>query len=179
MSEGNIGYIFCSNCGAQNPEKNNFCSRCGMRIIRVPAAGTTGLECGNCQHLNDGSASFCVRCSHPLPKDANVREIEDVAVVEFMRENIDFENHREFVNVLNKVIKKRIIIDLSAVKWMDSTGIGMIVTFTYKTSRTKQEVKIVGVCKKIMEAIKALQVDNVLDLYGEVNEALASWGLVP
>lgn len=178
MATGQPGFIFCSGCGCQNPERNLFCSRCGTRILRAPAEGVAGLECPNCRHKNDEGAAFCIRCSAPLPKDVVIKETEDVLTLSIMKDQVDFENHREFVAILNKIIKKRIIIDLSNVKWMDSTGIGMLVTYAYKTTRTKQEVKIVGVGAKIKEAIRALRVDNVLDIYEDSPAALASWGLV-
>ena len=34
-------YVYCPECGFQNPETANFCSRCGTALVRDAAADTT------------------------------------------------------------------------------------------------------------------------------------------
>ena len=76
-------------------------------------------------------------------------------------------------------MRNKIIVDVSDVKWMDSTGIGTLVSQVYRYTRTKQELKIVGMNDRIFQAVKQLQVDNVLDLCETINDARVAWGLPP
>jgi anti-anti-sigma factor len=94
-------------------------------------------------------------------------------------DEIDFENHSLLQPIFKAVKRKCILIDLSKVKWMDSTAIGTLVSQTYRAARAKQEIKFVGMNKRVFEAVKALSVDNVLDIYPDINAARAAWGLPP
>lgn len=42
--------MFCTQCGAQNPDDNSFCTRCGARIAAAPAANQN-------QHPSQGAAA--------------------------------------------------------------------------------------------------------------------------
>lgn len=201
-------FNFCRKCGYQNPTKNNFCARCGESLKSVasimgtaaqpqaPAAAQSSQtqypgapappsqpvddgKCPNCKHINQPGAEFCKRCGMPMSKDFVVEDQGDCAVIKINLENFDFENHMHLRPVFKAILKKKIIIDLNNVKWMDSTGIGTLVTFTYQGARTGQSLKIVGMNQKIFGAIKSLQVDNVLELCQDVNSCRVDWGLPP
>jgi anti-anti-sigma factor len=81
--------------------------------------------------------------------------------------------------LFTKVKEQRVLIDLCKVEFMDSVGIGSLVTLIYKTNRTKQEIKFIITADKILKAIKGLGVDNVLEIYEDEQAARASWGLIP
>ena len=70
-------------------------------------------------------------------------------------------------------MRKRVIIDLSDVKFIDSTGIGTIATLYYKTNRTKQEIVLVGLDEQVMKPIKALGVDNLFVICESRDKAFA------
>jgi hypothetical protein len=36
-----MSYIYCPECGFQNPESANFCARCGSALVKEPAADAT------------------------------------------------------------------------------------------------------------------------------------------
>jgi pSer/pThr/pTyr-binding forkhead associated (FHA) protein len=36
-----VSHVYCPECGFQNPEAANFCSRCGARLIKEPASDAT------------------------------------------------------------------------------------------------------------------------------------------
>ena len=184
-------FLFCPKCGFQNTGKNNFCSRCGNKLRTAasfahaaPAApsappASQELRCGNCGHANPPDAEFCRGCSMPMSALVTVDNQDDLIYIKLNMQELDFENHRILAPVFKAVMRKKIIVDVSAVKWMDSTGIGALVSQVYRFTRTNQEMKIVGMNSKILGAVKQLQVDNVLDIYETVSHARVSWGLTP
>jgi len=179
MAKTDFNFNFCKNCGAQNPVANKFCSRCGTPIQRQLAWQEKGMKCAACGYVNPQDAKFCIQCSSAMSQEIIVIDQGDVTVVKVKVKKIDSENRKSLVPVFNRIAKKKIIVDLEGVECIDSTGIGTLVTQTYKSSRTNQETKLINVSLSVMGQIQALQVDNVLDIYETMDEARASWGLPP
>ncbi len=175
-------YIFCDSCGAQNPTGKNFCTKCGGRMHHVAPAGTARTDistCEKCGHPNAKTSRFCAACSAPLVSDFKVTDEYDYMLVEINLDHIDFENHKDLSTLAKKLSNQHLVFDLSEVKWIDSTGIGALITLVHRFSRENQELKFFGIDPKVMNAIKALQADNVLECFDSINEILVSWGLPP
>ena len=135
------------------------------------------MFCGHCGHHIPDTNNFCCRCGTPILQCLTVTEEKEVAVISWKKDCINSGNHGEITGIFPKILKKRIIIDLTKVTFIDSVGIGTLVTLYYKINRTKQEIRIVGVNHNIMRAIKALGVDNVLEIRDSKEHALAEWGI--
>ena len=158
-------FIFCTRCGYTNTLNNNFCSRCGERLksavtyaaglkTKVAAAAAVAAPvhvekhtCPNCNAENPPAAEFCKHCSMPITQSISVENLNDMIKITLNADEIDFENHSMLQPVFKAVKRKKILIDLSKVKWMDSTAIGTIVTQTYRAARAHQEIKFVGISK--------------------------------
>jgi len=136
------------------------------------------MFCGNCGHVVPSTNNFCSRCGHPINHDFVTEEREGVFVIEAATKNIDYTNHGELTSIFNRIKRKRIIIDLSKVEFIDSTGIGTLVTLYYKTTRTKQQIIVVGVQTGPMNAMKALGVDNLIVFADTQEQAFAEWGII-
>ncbi len=176
------GYRFCSECGAQNPAKNKFCAKCGACSVKPQKKAATeeqSAQCPNCGNLNSTGARFCPACSAPLNPDYDVSNDGDYVHIRIHLKQIDFENSRELSTLTKKIDDPYVIVDMSEIEWMDSSGIGAIVTVVHRFTRNQQQVKFVGIQNKVMTSIKALRADNIIDYYETMNEALVSWGLPP
>ena len=136
------------------------------------------MFCGHCGHLVPDTNNFCSRCGQPITNNFITSEVEKVFIIEAKTDTIDYTNHGELTAIFNRINRKRILIDLSTVQFIDSTGIGTIVTLYYKTNRTKQEIFITGVTDQVMTSIKALGVDNLFLLYESKGKAFAEWGIL-
>lgn len=177
-----LEHNFCVHCGHQNPARNNFCARCGQRMYEAAPAGSSKediVECPRCNHPNARSSKFCAACSGPLDDDFQIIDAEDFIMVKINLEQIDFENHKNLSALTKKIKDEYIIFDMGRVKWIDSTGIGALVTLTNRFTRTQQQLKFIGITPKVNEALQALQVDNIIDIAGTLNEAITTWGFPP
>lgn len=175
-------FAFCNHCGHQNRKENKFCSKCGQRIQIYSINGKATQEtadCPNCGQPNSVESRFCSGCSEPLVEDFKVADEGDFVKVSINLSQIDFENHRDLNTLSKRLRSQRILLDMTRVKWIDSTGIGALVTLTNRFARTQQEMKFYGMTPKVLDAFRALQVDNILELYETENEALVSWGMPP
>jgi anti-anti-sigma factor len=104
-------------------------------------------------------------------------EREGVFVIEAKTKNIDYTNHGELTSIFTRIKRKRVIIDISKVEFIDSTGIGTLVTMYYKTTRTKQQIIVTGVQNAPLNAMKALGVDNLIVFADTQEKAFAEWGI--
>jgi len=135
------------------------------------------MFCGNCGHVVPSTNNFCSRCGNPMNHDFATEEREGVFIIEAKTPNIDYTNHGELTSIFNRVKRKRIIIDLSSVDFIDSTGIGTLVTMYYKTTRTKQHIIVVGVQSAPLNSMKALGVDNLIEIVESRAKAFVEWGI--
>ncbi len=182
MPSKDRNFMFCDSCGAQNPSRNNFCAKCGARMHASAAKGALPEDissCERCGHPNTPTSRFCSACSAPLVSDFRVVDEEDYVLVEVRLDHIDFENAKDLSTLTKRLNDQHIIVDLTEVRWIDSTGIGALITLVHRFAHSGQEVKFFGIDSKVMNAIKALQADNVLDVFDTKNELLVSWGFPP
>lgn len=143
----------------------------------VTLRGETAMFCGNCGHVVPSTNNFCSRCGQPVNRDFTTEEVQGIFVIEANVKNIDYTNHGEITSIFNRARRKRIVIDLTKVEFIDSTGIGTLVTLYYKTNRTKQHIIVVGVQKEPLKAMKALGVDNLIEIVETRDKAFAEWGI--
>lgn len=71
--------------------------------------------------------------------------------------------------------KKRIVIDLSGVEWMNSTGLGILIS-SYTTLRNHNgELKLANITDKIHSLLTITKLITVFDAHDSVDEAIASF----
>jgi len=135
------------------------------------------MYCGKCGSYISENNNFCSKCGTPASSSFKGINTDDYYIIKTESKNVDYTNHSEMHALFANTKDKLILIDLSKCKFIDSVGIGGLVTLVYKTNRTKQEIKFIINSNSILKSIKALGVDNVLDIYETEKEARSSWGL--
>jgi anti-sigma B factor antagonist len=80
-----------------------------------------------------------------------------------------------FENAVNQDIRK-VLLDLGKVSWMDSSGLGVIVSGHTTLSRAGGSLKVLNVTKKIKELFIITKLITIFETYGDEQEALASFG---
>ncbi len=82
--------------------------------------------------------------------------------------------HDQFHDLV-KQNKKKIIIDLSKVEWMNSTGLGILISGLTTLKNNQGELKLANVTDKIQSLLAITKLVTVFESYDSVDEAVASF----
>ena len=85
----------------------------------------------------------------------------------------------EVKDVFQKAVdqdKKKVLLDLGRVNWMDSSGLGVIVSGHTTLSRAGGSLRILNATKKIHELFIITKLITIFDTYTDEQEALNSFG---
>ncbi len=72
--------------------------------------------------------------------------------------------------------RKKVLLDLGKVSWMDSSGLGVIVSGHTTLSRAGGALKILNATKKIQELFIITKLITIFETYTDEQEALNSFG---
>ncbi len=75
--------------------------------------------------------------------------------------------------------EKKIVLDISHVDHLDSTGIGVLAYCFGTLNRSGGEMRIAGAQGKVLHLLQITKLDNVLPLYSSVEKACAGLGVKP
>jgi anti-anti-sigma regulatory factor len=134
------------------------------------------MLCRKCGAHVPPQNNFCTKCGTSVSQNFTGKNADDYFVILAKCKSMDYTNHGELAAMFDKLKDQRVLIDLGRVEFIDSVGVGGIVTLVYKTNHTKQDVKFIIKAAPVLKAIKALSVDNVLNIYEDEAAARTSWG---
>ncbi len=66
------------------------------------------------------------------------------------------------------------VVDLSAVPYVDSAGIGSLIGAQVSHQRSGRSLALVGVNERIRNVLKITQVENVFSIYGTLEEVISA-----
>jgi anti-anti-sigma factor len=99
--------------------------------------------------------------------DIHYRDLKEHKIVE-LKGDIDYFSVSELKNALFKLIHDKapsIILDLQHVEYMDSSGLGLIVTAHRVMNNYNGKISLVNVCDDIRVILKLATVDTLLTIY--------------
>jgi len=103
---------------------------------------------------------------------------EDVAIVnvsgKLMGGNETKEVHEKIKSLLADGLKK-IVIDLSKVKWLNSSGLGMLISCLTSVTNAEGKLKIVGATEKVHSLFMITKLITVFDSYETVDQAVTTF----
>ncbi len=106
------------------------------------------------------------------------KEDDDIAVVELEGDLVVSEIDKlrqEVHNLINEKIYK-IILDMSGVNFIDSSGIGLLVEFLKSLNKYPEgRLKLTNLGKYVREILKQIQLYSIFEIYDSVDEALESF----
>ena len=82
---------------------------------------------------------------------------------------------REEITKLLAEDKKKLILDLGEVSYMDSAGVGELVSVYTSVKNRGGELKLAALTKKIKDLLSITQLMTIFDTYETLEEALASF----
>jgi anti-sigma B factor antagonist len=71
--------------------------------------------------------------------------------------------------------KKRVVIDLAGVEWMNSTGLGILIQSLTTLRNSQGQLKLARVTDKIQSLLTITKLVSVFEAYDSVDEAIASF----
>jgi len=81
----------------------------------------------------------------------------------------------DFLHDLIKQDKKKVVIDLSKVEWMNSTGLGILISGLTTLRNNGGELKLARVTEKIQSLLAITKLITVFENYDSVEEAVKSF----
>jgi anti-sigma B factor antagonist len=112
-----------------------------------------------------------------MPIIIEIQKREDIAVV-LCRGRIIFgeetdELRRVILGLLNET--KRIILDLSAIEHIDSSGLGTLVASFISARHREAEVKMAALSPMARRALASTNVDRLFEIYDSTEDAIRSF----
>ena len=108
---------------------------------------------------------------------ATAREADGVTVID-LRGRITFHEGsalRQMVHELLKKGKKRLVLNLAEVTYLDSSGIGELVSCYVATRREGGDLKTLQISKNLRELLRLTQLCAVLEDYSDEQAAIRSF----
>jgi anti-sigma B factor antagonist len=108
---------------------------------------------------------------------ANIRQVGQVSVVEVSGKLTSFESGalRNSIGRLLKEGHKQILLNLSGLVYLDSSGIGDLVHTYMSVVKSGGEMKVVGLTEKVEEILKITQLYQVFPEFKDEHSALQSF----
>lgn len=104
-----------------------------------------------------------------------VRQEDQTVVVELVGE-VDMDRSVELRERLLSVLTDKpatLLIDMSEVDFMDSSGLATLVEALQMSRRDGVALKLAGLKKRVMSVFEISRLDSIFDIYGTEGEALA------
>lgn len=105
----------------------------------------------------------------------------EAVVIELKGNVMGGDDTKDFNELLHKTIdegKKNVIVDLSDVKFMNSSGIGMLIGGLTTMKKAEGSLKLSGLTDKIESLLVITKLITVFESYNNVDEAIASFNKV-
>ncbi|BBM89780.1 putative anti-sigma factor antagonist [Spirochaetota bacterium] len=103
----------------------------------------------------------------------DIEYIDEVGVVRF-EGRLDATNARDFKETFMKWNNKvcHFVFDFSHLNFVDSTGLGAVVSCLKSIRENKKELRLVGLCPKVRLVFEITQAHRIFDIYDNLNTAI-------
>jgi anti-sigma B factor antagonist len=107
-----------------------------------------------------------------------VSEKYNAVIIELKGNVMGGDDTKEFNELLHKLIdegKKNVIVDLADVKFMNSSGLGMLISGLTTMKRENGSLKLVKVTEKIESLLIITKLITIFESYDSIEEAVKSF----
>lgn len=102
----------------------------------------------------------------------------EAVVIELKGNVMGGDDTKEFNDLLHKLIeegKKRIVVDLAGVKFMNSSGLGMLIGGLTTVKKSDGQYKLANITDKIESLLIITKLITIFETYESVDEAVQSF----
>jgi anti-sigma B factor antagonist len=106
------------------------------------------------------------------------KEIKGITIIELDGDVIGGPDMSTLNDRLHKLItedKKNVVVDLKAVSFINSSGLGMLIGGLTTLRNSGGDLKLACAAKKVEHLLEVTKLLKVFDLYKNVNDAIASF----
>jgi anti-sigma B factor antagonist len=106
--------------------------------------------------------------------DIHVDQLENIAIAEIPVEELDASNagemKRDMAPILNA--NNRVVIDLSRLQFVDSSGLGAVLSCLRQLSAKGGELKLCGMTKQVRAAFELVRMHRIFEIFPTRLEAV-------
>lgn len=108
--------------------------------------------------------------------DLAIEKIGEITVVELAAEQLDASNAKEFKQEIAPVIgvTPRVVFDLGRLRFVDSSGLGAILSCLRQLTAVGGDLKLCGLSKPVRALFELVRMHRIFDIYGTRDEAVRS-----
>ena len=109
--------------------------------------------------------------------EVKVNAMDHVAVVTIATDQLDAGNVRDFKTQINPVAaeNKRLVFDLSAVRFIDSSGLGAVLSYLRRQHEAGGDLKLTGLTQPVRMLFELVRMHRIFEIYGSVEEAVGAY----
>ena len=112
--------------------------------------------------------------------EAVIDKCGDVSILEIPYEKIDASCKREFKSDVAPLLsepKAKVVLDMRHVQFVDSSGIGVIISCLKQLSAEGGDLKLCGVAKPVRGLFELVRLHRLLDIFNTREEAVRAFQL--
>ncbi|MBN1165130.1 MAG: STAS domain-containing protein [Candidatus Krumholzibacteriota bacterium] len=87
----------------------------------------------------------------------------------------DADHFRDMIHCLIEDGETKVIVNLADVKWVNSTGVGILITGYTTLRKNKGDLKLLNVSNKIRSVLYVTKLNLIFECYDNENEAVNSF----
>ena len=106
-----------------------------------------------------------------------INEENDVLVIELREDNLDASNVREFKDAIQSMIheRTRVVLDMSGVKFVDSSGLGALISCLRLLNGRRGDFKLCAMSKSVRALFELMRMHRVFNIHDSLQEAVKSF----
>ena len=109
----------------------------------------------------------------------NTDEKNGIVIFELSGKIMGGEDETVFYGTLQKMIqlnKTKVVIDLAEVEWMNSLGLGLVISGLTTMRKNDGELKLANVAEKVESLLVLTRLITAFESYDSIDEAVNSFG---
>jgi anti-sigma B factor antagonist len=101
----------------------------------------------------------------------------DVLVIELREDNLDASNVREFKDAVQAIMhgKARVVLDMSGVKFVDSSGLGALISCLRQLNGQQGDFKLCAMSKTVRALFELMRMHRVFNIHDTREDAVRSF----
>jgi len=106
--------------------------------------------------------------------EISIEKVDSVAVAALPVEELDASNSSEFKRDIGPLLQSqsKLVLDLSQLRFVDSSGLGAMLSCLRQLSAKGGDLKLSGMSKQVRALFELVRMHRIFDIYGTKEEAV-------